>query len=178
MKRSLISTLAAIAAGTGVFFLIGHYIVIPSPIQDTNISLQYGVLAFLAALYGPAAGAATGFLGNLLIDVCSGEKIWWSWILASALYGCITGFSSRYLHIWNGRFGSKGVQVFNVFQIAGSLAAWTGLSPLLDVLIHKDPLLLSFHQGATAGSFNIIVTMALGTLLCWLFAAWRRKKTA
>lgn len=45
---------------------------IPSPVPNTNISLQYAVLALLAAMYGPVAGGLIGFIGHALIDLSWG----------------------------------------------------------------------------------------------------------
>ena len=51
-----IKTFVAVGIGAALFFVLGRFVAIPSPVPNTNISLQYAVLALLAAMYGPVAG--------------------------------------------------------------------------------------------------------------------------
>ena len=51
--------------------LYTSFVAIPSPVPNTNISLQYAVLGLLAAMYGPVAGGLIGFIGHTLIDLLS-----------------------------------------------------------------------------------------------------------
>ena len=55
-KNNSIKTVVAIGIGAALFFVLGRFVAIPSPVPNTNISLQYAVLALLAAMYGPVAG--------------------------------------------------------------------------------------------------------------------------
>ena len=55
-------TFVAIGIGAALFFVLGRFVAIPSPVPNTNISLQYAVLALLAAMYGPVAGGLIGFI--------------------------------------------------------------------------------------------------------------------
>ena len=48
-----IKTFVAVGIGAALFFVLGRFVAIPSPVPNTNISLQYAVLALLAAMYGP-----------------------------------------------------------------------------------------------------------------------------
>ena len=43
-------TFVAIGIGAALFFVLGRFVAIPSPVPNTNISLQYAVLALLAAM--------------------------------------------------------------------------------------------------------------------------------
>ena len=56
MKNSSIKTVVAVGIGAALFFVLGRFVAIPSPVPNTNISLQYAVLGLLAAMYGPIAG--------------------------------------------------------------------------------------------------------------------------
>ena len=56
MKNNNIKTFVAIGIGAALFFVLGRFVAIPSPVPNTNISLQYAVLGLLAAMYGPVAG--------------------------------------------------------------------------------------------------------------------------
>ena len=53
MKNNNIKTFVAIGIGAALFFVLGRFVAIPSPVPNTNISLQYAVLGLLAAMYGP-----------------------------------------------------------------------------------------------------------------------------
>ena len=67
-----IKTFVAVGIGAALFFVLGRFVAIPSPVPNTNISLQYAVLALLAAMYGPVAGGLIGFIGHALIDLSWG----------------------------------------------------------------------------------------------------------
>ena len=44
-------TFVAIGIGAALFFVLGRFVAIPSPVPNTNISLQYAVLALLVLAY-------------------------------------------------------------------------------------------------------------------------------
>ena len=71
-NNSSIKTVVAVGIGAALFFVLGRFVAIPSPVPNTNISLQYAVLALLAAMYGPVAGGLIGFIGHALIDLSWG----------------------------------------------------------------------------------------------------------
>ena len=51
-NNNSIKTVVAIGIGAALFFVLGRFVAIPSPVPNTNISLQYAVLGLLAAMYG------------------------------------------------------------------------------------------------------------------------------
>lgn len=73
-NNSSIKTVVAVGIGAALFFVLGRFVAIPSPVPNTNISLQYAVLALLATMYGPVAGGLIGFIGHALIDLSWGWK--------------------------------------------------------------------------------------------------------
>ena len=89
MKKFSVKTIVAIGIGAALFFVLGRFVAIPSPVPNTSISVQYGLLAFLSVVYGPVAGALVGFIGHTLIDFSYGWGIWWSWVIASAVFGLL-----------------------------------------------------------------------------------------
>ena len=44
MKNLNIKTVVAVCIGAALFFVLGRFVAIPSPVPNTNISLQYAVL--------------------------------------------------------------------------------------------------------------------------------------
>ncbi len=98
MKNSNSKTFVAVGIGAALFFVLGRFVAIPSPVPNTNISLQYAVLGLLAAMYGPVAGALIGFIGHALIDLSWGGIPWWSWVIASAFTGVVVGLFAKKLN--------------------------------------------------------------------------------
>ena len=176
MKSSPVKTIVAVGIGAALFFVLGRFVAIPSPVPNTNISTQYGLLAFMAVMFGPVAGALIGFIGHTLIDFSYGWGIWWSWVIASACFGVIAGLAAHRLRIEEGEFGTKGIITFNVFQVIGHVIAWGVIAPVLDILMYKEPANKVFMQGLVGGAANIVTTAIIGTLLCVAYAASRPKK--
>lgn len=71
-KKNPVVLVVAIGIGAALFFVLGRFVSIPSPIPNTSISIQYGLLAFMAAVFGPVAGALIGFIGHFLVDLSAG----------------------------------------------------------------------------------------------------------
>ena len=176
MKSLSVKTIVAIGIGAALFFVLGRFVVIPSPVPNTNISLQYGLLAFMSAIFGPLAGLLIGLIGHALIDFSFGWGIWWSWVFASAVFGLLMGIASFRLKLSEGEFGKKGAIAFNLFQVIGHIIAWGVVAPSLDILMYAEPANKVFTQGLVGGVSNIITTAIAGTLLCAAYAASRPKK--
>ena len=176
MKKFSVKTIVAIGIGAALFFVLGRFVAIPSPVPNTNISIQYGLLAFMAALFGPIAGLLIGLIGHALIDFSYGWGIWWSWVIASGVFGLLTGLGCSRLKLEDGEFGKKGILTFNLTQLVSHILAWGLIAPLLDILIYAEPANKVFLQGLTAGVVNIVTTAIVGTLLCIAFAAAKPKK--
>ena len=176
MNKFSVKTIVAIGIGAALFFVLGRFVMIPSPVPNTNISIQYGVLAFIATVFGPIAGLLSGLIGHALIDFSYGWGIWWSWVIASGIFGLIVGCFSRKIGLADGTFGKKGIITFNVVQIIAHLICWGGVAPALDVLIYNEPTEKLVAQGLVAGGSNIVTTAIVGTLLCLAYVAAKPKK--
>ena len=97
MWKVSVKTIVAIGIGAALFFVLGRFVAIPSPVPNVTICIQYGLLAFMAALFGPIAGALIGLIGHFLIDLSYGWGIWWSWVIASGVFAdthSLTGVAS------------------------------------------------------------------------------------
>ncbi|MEG0541155.1 MAG: ECF-type riboflavin transporter substrate-binding protein [Angelakisella sp.] len=175
-KSSPIKTIVAIGIGAAVFFVLGRFVMIPSPVPNTNLTIQYGFLGLIAVVFGPVAGALAGFIGHTLIDLSWGGAPWFSWIIASAFVGLAIGIGCKGLNINEGEFGKKGIIRFNVVQIIANLIAWFLIAPGLDILIYSEPVEKLFAQGLLAGVLNSITTAIVGTLLLVAYAATKTKK--
>ncbi|MBR1849641.1 MAG: ECF-type riboflavin transporter substrate-binding protein [Lachnospiraceae bacterium] len=176
MKRFSVKTIVATGIGAALFFVLGRFVAIPSPVPNTNISIQYGLLAFIAAVFGPIAGLLAGLIGHFFIDFSYGWGVWWSWVIASAVFGCMMGFITGRLKIDEGEFDSKSIINFNVGQVVAHVLAWVVVAPTLDILIYSEPANKVYLQGVTGAVVNIITTAIVGTLLCIAYAKAIPKK--
>ena len=175
MKKFSVKTIVAIGIGAALFFVLGRFVAIPSPVPNTNITVQYGLLAFMSVVFGPIAGALIGLIGHALIDFSYGWGIWWSWVIASAVFGLLTGLGTKVLKLEEGELGKKGLIKFNLIQLVSHIICWGGVAPVLDILIYNEPLEKLFAQGLFAGVSNAVTTAIVGSLLCVAYAATKTK---
>ena len=175
MKKFSVKTIVAIGIGAALFFVLGRFVAIPSPVPNTSISVQYGLLAFLSVVYGSIAGALVGFIGHTLIDFSYGWGVWWSWVIASAVFGLLMGFGAKLLKMDEAEMGKKGLIKFNIAQLVGHVICWGGVAPVLDILMYNEPLDKLFAQGLVAGISNAVTTAIVGSLLCIAYAATKTK---
>ena len=175
MKKFSVKTIVAIGIGAALFFVLGRFVAIPSPVPNTSISVQYGLLAFLSAVYGPLAGALVGFIGHTLIDFAAGWGVWWSWVIASGVFGLLMGFATKLLKLEEGEMGKKGLVKFNIAQVVCHLICWMVVAPVLDVYMMGEPWDKLIAQGLMAGAANAITTAIVGSLLCVAYAATQTK---
>ncbi len=173
-KKSPIVTIVAIGIGAALFFVLGRFVAIPSPVPNTNISIQYGLLAFMAVLFGPVAGLLIALIGHALIDFSYGWGIWWSWVIASGVAGLLMGFFTRRIDLSN-KFDKMDIISFNVAQVLSHIIAWGLVAPLGDILIYSEPANKVFLQGLVGGLANIVTTAVVGTLLCAAYHAAKPK---
>ena len=162
MKYLTAKRLGSIAAGSVLFFLLGAFVTIPSPIDTVNICVQYGVLAFLAMACGPLTGALTGLLGHIAIDLYFGE-LCWSWIFASAAFGGLLGVLANIIR-------------FNLCQLAAHVVCWAGIAPVLEILLYNENMDRIFEQGLTAAVSNAVTTAIVGSALLLAYSAYKNRK--
>ena len=177
MKYITPKRLGTIAAGSVLFFLLGAFVSIPSPIDTVNICVQYGLLAFLSVVCGPLTGAVTGLLGHICIDLYFGE-LCWSWIIASAAFGCLLGVLANVTHMRAHSQDREMLIRFNLAQVATCVVCWAGIAPVLEILFYNENMDRIFEQGLTAGIANAVTTAIVGSLLLIAyFAATKNRNT-
>ena len=150
----------AIGIGAALFFVLGRFAAIPTPIPNTSINIQYAILAVFAVLYGPLVGALAGFIGDLLIDV-TGYGIWISWELASGVFGLIVGVLVLKHALADGEFSKALAVRVNLAIILANAVAWLFIAPLGDVLIYSEPANKVWAQGALAFVANSVTACIL-----------------
>lgn len=169
-----VKTIVAIGIGTALFFLLARFVSIPV-FANTYLTLQYGVLGFFAAVYGPIAGLLIGLLGHALTDLTFGFGLWWSWIIVSGLVGLAYGFLMKGVNIEGGEFGVKGALRYILGTVVIQAVAWIGIAPLLDFLIYQEPWSKIILQGAISGGLNALTAAIVGTLLLFAYSKTRTK---
>ena len=175
MKKFSVKTIVAIGIGAALFFVLGRFVAIPSPVPNTNIATQYGLLAFMSVVFGPVAGALIGLIGHALIDFSYGWGIWWSWVIASGVFGLLVGLGAKALKINDAEIGKKGLIKFNITQVVSHVICWGVVAPILDIVMYNEPLEKLFAQGLFAGIANSVTTAIIGSLLCIAYAATKTK---
>lgn len=171
-----VKNVVAIGIGSAIYVILARFTSIPTPIPNTNIELVFPFLALLAAIYGAKVGFAVGFIGHALSDFIMYGQTWWSWVLATGIFGLIIGFSRKPLDLKNGIFGFKQIIFFNIVQILANAIAWIAVAPVGDILIYSEPANKVFVQGISATISNGITIMIVGTLLLKAYAGTKIKK--
>ncbi|MDR2702002.1 MAG: ECF-type riboflavin transporter substrate-binding protein [Spirochaetaceae bacterium] len=176
MEKKLVSvkTVVAIGIGAALMFVLMRFVALPSGVPNTNLNLGIAVLSLFAAIFGPLAGLLIGFIGHTLTDLTWGG-VWWSWVIADAVFGLAIGIFWKLYKIEEGEFGIKQAVIFNVIQITANILAWVVIAPTLDILIYQEPSDKVFLQGLVAASLNVVVILVLGTLLAFGYSKTRTK---
>lgn len=174
MKNNSIKTVVATGIGAALFVVIGILVRIPTPVPNTYIQLQYAVQALLSVIFGPIVGLLVGLIGHTLQDALTYAP-WWSWIIASGLFGLIVGSAKNRLRIQEGIFETKDAIRFNVVQVLANVIVWGLVAPVLDILIYSEPVNKVFVQGLVAGIANSVTVAIAGTILLAVYAKSQTK---
>ena len=175
MKYLTAKRLGIIAAGSVLFFLMGAFVILPSPIETVNICIQYGLLAFLAVACGPLTGTLVGLQGHIGIDLYFGE-LCWSWILASSAFGGLLGVLANVTRLNPASRDREMLVHFNLCQVAVHVVCWAGIAPVLEILLYAESMDRIFEQGLTAALSNAVTTAIVSSILLAVYAARRTKK--
>ncbi len=171
-----VKTIVAIGIGSALFVILGRFASIPSFIPNTNIEVTYALLALFALLYGPWAGLLIGLIGHTLKDAIFYGQPWFSWIIASGIFGLIVGLLTRRIRIADGEFGGMEMLRFNLAQLIANVVSWLVIAPVLDILIYSEPANKVFVQGVGAAISNTLTVAVVGTLLAIAYSKTRTKR--
>jgi energy-coupling factor transport system substrate-specific component len=166
--------LVATAIGAAIFFLLARFLSFPV-FANTFLSLQYAVLGFFAAVFGPIAGLLIGLIGHFLTDLTFGWGLWWSWIITSAVVGFASGFILKPGSVEEGEFGVKEAVRFIIGSLVVHAVSWGLIAPVLDILIYAEPANKVFTQGIISGTGNFVLTAVVGTALIFGYSKTRTK---
>ena len=173
--NATVKRIGTIAAGSVLFFLLGRYVTIPSPIPTVNICVQYGLLAFLAVVCGPLTGSITGLIGHILIDL-SGGQMFWSWILATAAFGGLLGVLANVTRLDPAHRDREMLVHFNLCQVATHVVCWAGIAPVLDILFYNENMDTIIAEGLTAALSNAVTTAIVGSSMLAIYAVLKARR--
>lgn len=173
--NATVKRIGTIAAGSVLFFLLGRYVTIPSPIPTVNICVQYGLLAFLAVVCGPLTGSITGLIGHILIDL-SGGQMFWSWILATTAFGGLLGVLANVTRLDPAHRDREMLVHFNLCQVATHVVCWAGIAPVLDILFYNENMDTIFAEGLTAALSNAVTTAIVGSSMLAIYAVLKARR--
>ena len=173
--NATVKRIGTIAAGSVLFFLLGRYVTIPSPIPTVNICVQYGLLAFLAVACGPLTGSMTGLIGHILIDL-SGGQMYWSWIIATAAFGGLLGVLANVTRLDPAHRDREMLVHFNLCQVATHVVCWAGIAPVLDILFYNENMDTIFAEGLTAALSNAVTTAIVGSSMLAIYAVLKARR--
>jgi energy-coupling factor transport system substrate-specific component len=171
-------TAVAIIIGAALMFVLMRFASIPSGVPDTNINFGIAILAVFAAIFGPVAGFLVGLIGHALTDFSWGGLggIWWSWVISSAVFGCVIGFLWKSYKIEEGGFGLKECLTFNGVQIITNIVVWVFVARTLDMIIYNEPFDKVSLQSFAAACFNSAVVLVLGSLLAFGYSKFKASR--
>ena len=173
--NATVKRIGTIAIGSVLFFLLGRYVTIPSPIPTVNICVQYGLLAFLAVACGPLTGSMTGLIGHILIDL-SGGQMFWSWILATTAFGGLLGVLANVTRLDPAHRDREMLVHFNLCQVATHVVCWAGIAPVLDILFYNENMDTIFAEGLTAALSNAVTTAIVGSSMLAIYAVLKARR--
>ena len=176
MENKLISmkTLVVIVIGAGLMFVLFRFASISTKIENTDINFGIAILAAFAAAFGPVVGFLIGLIVHALTDFSWGG-IWWSWVISSAIFGCIIGWFWKSFKIEEGGFGLKQCLTFNGIQIVTNILVWVFIARTLDMIIYDEPFGKVSLQGFTAAAINSAVVLVFGSLLCFGYSKYKSR---
>jgi len=173
MKNNSIKTVVATGIGAALFIIVGTLINIPTPIPNTNIQLQYAVIALFAVIYGPTVGFFSGFIGHALKDAIQYGSPWWTWVLVSGLIGLAIGLLAKKINIEKSPLTVKDYVWFNAVQIIANVVGWALIAPYGDILIYSEPASKVFAQGILSAAINSLTIAIGGSLLLAVYSKTR-----
>ncbi|RCW17170.1 ECF transporter S component [Streptococcus gallolyticus] len=173
MKNNSIKTVVATGIGAALFIIIGTLINIPTPIPNTNIQLQYAVIALFAVIYGPTVGFFSAFIGHALKDALQSGSPWWTWVLVSGLIGLVIGLLAKKINIEKSPLTAKDYVWFNAVQIIANVVGWALIAPYGDILLYSEPASKVFAQGILSAVVNSLTIAIGGSLLLAVYSKTR-----
>ena len=150
------------ALGISMFFVIGKFLAIPTPIPNLSIFLQYAILIVFSFYFGPLVGFSIGFFGHFMIDLLSGYGLWFSWIVSSGLFGLLAGLASLLVNKLFNPYKITAMLLFLLLVTIDGAICWVLIAPIGDILFYQEPFKLVLLEGAVAFGTNMASVLLAG----------------
>ena len=161
LKKTAVTLLTAI-----VFYGLAYYEGRTADTAILRVYLSYPTLLFVAVVYGPLAGAASGLLGQIILQTGVPAPDWAA-VICTTVYCALVGFFCRNIDIRSGFFDRKDATRFNNIQMLSAVSSVLALYPALSVLIRH----VSWQDALHAGFFSAVNMILGGMLIATLFLA-------
>ena len=171
---SPVTQVVAIGIGAALFFVLGRFVAIPTPVPNTAISIQYAILAVFAVLYGPLGRCSRrlhrapahrrhrlrdlDLLGAVLRRVRPDRR---ALLLRNA--------------VADGEFTGRTATRFALAVLLANAVAWLVVAPLGDVVIYSEPANKVWTQGALAFVSNSLTAVVLGIIILSVYSRTRTR---
>ena len=150
------------ALGIAMFFVVGKFLAIPTPIPNFSLFLQYAIQIVFSFYFGPVVGFSVGFIGHFLVDLISGWGIWMSWIVSSGVFGLLTGLTSLLINKHENPFKAIKIILFSVAAVISGAICWILIAPIGDLLFYGEPYNLVVLEGLIAFGTNTGSALLIG----------------
>ena len=102
-------------------------------------------------------GLLVGLIGHAVKDSLAGYGLWWTWIIASGLFGLAVGLFRKYIRVTQGVFELKDIVFFNLIQIVANALVWGVLVTTWRCCdLSRSGRKKLFAQGIVAGIANAV----------------------
>jgi len=171
--KKMLYTLGAIVA----FYMTARYALIPTGVKGVYIFLQYWILVYMAARFGPVSGGLTGFFGHLLFECSKNDSIKWSWIIGSTILGILIGVLVKKYEVDITMTSEKGVRMkFAVINIISQLLVWCIIVPILNMTMYHMSFWNAMKRGAFAAVNDIITSVIWLDIFLYSFGKAKAKQ--
>lgn len=150
------------ALGIAMFFVVGKFLAIPTPLPNFSLFLQYAIQIVFSFYFGPVVGFLVGFIGHFLVDLISGWGIWMSWIVSSGVFGLLTGLTSMLINKRENPFKVIKIIIFSFAVIVFGAICWVVIAPVGDLLFYGEPYNLVVLEGLIAFGTNTGSALFIG----------------
>ncbi|MEO8285121.1 MAG: ECF transporter S component [Chloroflexota bacterium] len=127
-----------------------------------NSSIRPGIAIplFFGAVFGPVVGFFTGFIGNIITDLLSGDGFSWNWSLGNGLMSLIAGLAVFYVNRLN---NPRSIALAVGFALVGIIIGM-GFSAYTDIWVSSISLeeaWVEFYPVVISNSIAAIILIPL-----------------